>query len=142
MIDLKTWMDEHRVTVDRAAEIFGKSAGTIRNWRSAGVPENLREWVASRIHEETERLGNQLPDQITLRPDADQFDQWNRAALDDGKIVRDWIYETLDRAAAEDLYNTGTGNVRNFRVAEETHGDAYDAKAGDMSPPDNDEETA
>lgn len=37
--DFKAWMDVNQFTAETLAPIIGKSAGTIANWRSIGVPE-------------------------------------------------------------------------------------------------------
>lgn len=37
--DFKTWMDMNQFTAETLAPVIGKSAGTIANWRSIGVPE-------------------------------------------------------------------------------------------------------
>lgn len=37
--DFKSWMDVNQFTAETLAPVIGKSAGTIANWRSIGVPE-------------------------------------------------------------------------------------------------------
>lgn len=44
----------------------------------------------------------QLPERLTLEASPDQFDKWNRAALREGKIIRDWAMDALEDAAQEE----------------------------------------
>lgn len=38
--NFKKWLDRNRIKPEKAALIFGKSKGTIHNYRSKGVPAN------------------------------------------------------------------------------------------------------
>jgi hypothetical protein len=148
MKPLNEWMDAQGITPEQAAEIFGKSVGTIRNWRSGGVPNNQREWVEKRMVEWTGAPLPELPDRLILEVTRNQFDDWSRAALADGKILREWAIDSLDEAAAKD--STGYSQAQDpiypplSRVAEE--GNEYrvasDAKPGPSSPPYEDEGAA
>lgn len=102
MKTLNEWMDSNEISPEKAAEIFGKSVGTIRNWRSAGVPTNQREWVEKRMVEWNGKPLPEVPDRVTLEVSPHQFDAWNHAALADGKILRKWAIDVLDEAAAAD----------------------------------------
>lgn len=42
-------------------------------------------------------------DVITLEVERDQFDNWNRAALAEGLIIREWASKGLDRLAKEEF---------------------------------------
>lgn len=100
MASFKEWLDERNISPEEAATIFGKSVGTIRNWRSAGVPDLLRGWVEQRMAELTIQAGN-TPERISLEITREQFTAWNRAALLEGKIIYDWAADVLDEAAAD-----------------------------------------
>jgi hypothetical protein len=104
MKSFNDWMDDRGISPEKAAGLFGKSAGTIRNWRSGGVPENLRDWVIKRMEElnKTTPAPVVLPERISLELTAEEFDTWNRAALAEGKILREWIIDALDRAAEDE----------------------------------------
>jgi len=130
MESFKSWMDKTGVSLASAADLFGKTIGTIRNWRSAGVPETQKEWVRKQMRSyEMEERAN-LPERLTLTPSSDQFDQWNRAALREGKIVREWAMDAHDEAAEEDgtpkLYNsinrTASGSVSLVREKDPENG--------------------
>lgn len=101
MKTLNQWMDNNGISPEKAAEIFGKSVGTIRNWRSAGVPENQREWVEKRMVEWNGKPLPEVPDRVTLELSAEQFDAWSEAALADGKILRKWVIDSIDELAAK-----------------------------------------
>ena len=108
MTSFKDWLDERNISPEDAAEMFGKSVGTIRNWRSAGVPDLVRPWVEQRMAEL-----NPSPatlDRLVLEVTNEQFAAWNDAALDHGIRLKDWAVQTLDGAAA-DL--TGSGEAPN-----------------------------
>ena len=109
MKDLKSWLDQRGMSPDEAGKFFGKAAGTIRNWRSKGVPKPQQDWVEKRADQYESSISQQLPERLTLEYSPEQFDKWNQAALDKGKLTRDWAVDTLDAAAREaeqmGLYN-------------------------------------
>ena len=99
MTSFKDWLDERNISPEDAAEMFGKSVGTIRNWRSAGVPDLVRPWVEQRMAEL-----NPTPatlDRLILEVTNEQFAAWNDAALDHGIRLKDWAVQTLDEAASD-----------------------------------------
>jgi hypothetical protein len=102
MKTLNEWMDANEISAEKAAEIFGKSEGTIRNWRSQGVPANQCKWVEKRMTEWSGKPLPTLPDRITLEITAEQFDLWNRAALASRQIVREWAADVLDYHALKE----------------------------------------
>jgi hypothetical protein len=105
MKTLNQWMDNNGISPEKAAEIFGKSVGTIRNWRSAGVPENQREWVEKRMVEWNGKPLPEVPDRVTLKLTAEQFDAWSEAALANGKILRKWVIDSIDELAANNPHH-------------------------------------
>jgi hypothetical protein len=131
MTSFKDWLDERNISPEDAAEMFGKSVGTIRNWRSAGVPDLVRPWVEQRMAEL-----NPTPatlDRLVLEITNEQFAAWNEAALDEGLLLKDWAIQTLDDVAAD---STGSGEAPNPlqslpRAAED--GAAYIAKKKDAA---------
>jgi hypothetical protein len=103
MNTLKAWMDEKGVTPEEAARIFGKTVGTIRNWRSLGVPASQREWVEQRMAEHTGASpAVEARATLPLVVTREKFRAWNQAALDAGKVVEDWAVDVLDEAAEAD----------------------------------------
>lgn len=102
MKELKEWLDLRGISPEAAADLFGKNAGTIRNWRSAGVPANQQEWVRKVMAEHDLKEIRTLPNRIILEPTRDQFRAWGKAALSAGQLIDDWAASSLDDAAAED----------------------------------------
>jgi hypothetical protein len=101
MNQLKEWMDANDVTPEQAAEFFGKTAGTIRNWRSSGVPATQREWVTKRMREGLGTPSPGIPNRLTVEVDRESFRDWNRAALLAGQLIEDWAVESLNQLAHE-----------------------------------------
>ena len=144
------WMDEIGIDLAAAAGHFGVSPQTIYNWRStAGVPASRSEWVQSRMRDYVGSKGiSELPDRLILEVTRNQFDDWSRAALADGKILREWAIDSLDEAAAKDSTGYSQAQAPLYpplsRVAEEgnEYRAAADAKPGPSSPPYEDEGAA
>lgn len=104
------WMDAAGMSLDAASTYFGVSTGTIYKWRSTpGVPDSRVDWVRARIAEYQKAAAIELPDRITLEVPSGQFDDWNRAALVAGKILRDWAIDVLNEAAAAAEADDSTG---------------------------------
>ncbi len=140
MKTLKEWMDSSGVGLEEASQLFGKTIGTIRNWRSSGVPASQTDWVNKQIAAYESRRSENISDRLTLNPTAEQFDEWNSAALKSGKIIREWAMDALEDAASSELYDTG--NKTTLRVAEPAQDHADHAKDGNSSPNDKNEESA
>jgi hypothetical protein len=133
MESFNEWMDERGMSAEEASEVFAKSPGTIRNWRSIGVPESQREWVAKRIAEHDATKAADVLNRIVLEVTNEQFAAWNEAALDEGLLLKEWAIQTLDDVAAD---STGSGEAPNPlqslpRAAED--GAAYIAKKKDAA---------
>lgn len=100
MKTLSEWMDSNQVGLEEASNLFGKTVGTLRNWRSSGVPASQQAWVRNQMADWEKKQNRPLPDRLTLELESpEQFDDWNRAALRSGKILRDWAMEVLEKAA-------------------------------------------
>lgn len=132
MESFNQWMDAQNMTPDEASEVFSKSPGTIRNWRSLGVPESQREWVAKRIGErEAAKIAASL-NRVILDITGEQLDAWSAAAIDARLILRDWASQALDEAAAAD--STGSPETPNplqsvpMAAEPSDPGDAYRTK--------------
>ena len=88
---------------DLAPEL-NKEVQTIFNWKSKGVPK--AQWVAceavmERHHaRNTGAPGGEDP-VFVIKPSYEQFQNWNRAALDAGKLIEDWAMDGLDAIAEE-----------------------------------------
>jgi hypothetical protein len=114
MKQFNEWMDARGMTPNEAASKFGKSAGTIRNWRSIGVPQNLQDWVLARMGEiDSSSPVSATSERVSLEITREQFTSWNRAALLEGKIIYDWAADVLDDAAA-DTNEDSTGSHTSF----------------------------
>ena len=112
-----TWMDSEGLKPRDLAPLLHKEVQTIFNWRSKGLPK--AQWVACEAvmdRYNAEKI-QALPDQdpvFVINPTYAQFQNWNRAALDGGKMMEDWAKDSLDEMAA----NTETDAVLN--VAEDS----------------------
>lgn len=127
------WLDRHEIGVSEAARLFGCSEQTIYKWRSArGIPDKKDEWVTSTMERYLRSKEERLPDKLVLTPSPEQFDEWNRSALAEGKIVREWILEKLDDAASE----IDTGSLGRKRYPENRIPDVRlnDGDANDPEP--------
>ena len=118
MINIKSWLDSYSISVSEAAKIFGKSEGTIKNWRSSGVPESQQKWVSDRAAEHQARMSKNLPDRITLTIEAFQFDNWNKAALKRGQLMRTWAIQALNDAANEEAEKQAQHKRPGIRIPE------------------------
>jgi hypothetical protein len=115
----REWMDQHRLRAEDVAGALQVSEQTIHNWRSSGVParrvphvqafmdawvdprERDRDAATGQIHTPTQVPAELRLDAFIMRPAEDEFDDWNRAANASGLTVREWITDTLERAARE-----------------------------------------
>lgn len=111
--EFANWMDDAGMSLETATKYFGVSEQTIYNWRSTrGIPESRLPWVEERMREFIRTTGvENLPDRVTLEVTAVQFDEWNRAALAEGKILRQWAIDVLDEAAAADDQTGSDGSL-------------------------------
>jgi hypothetical protein len=104
------WMDAQGITPEAAAEIFRKSVGTIRNWRSLGVPESQLPWVEKIMAEHDARGQSTSRDRIWLDVTDDQLRSYIEAAKHHDLYFKEWALSVLDEAAAaEDATVSGDG---------------------------------
>ena len=115
----REWMDQNRLRAEDVAAALQVSEQTIHNWRSAGVPARrlphvqsfMESWIDPRERDRDAATGQlhtptQVPaelrlDAFIMRPGEEEFDDWNRAANAANLTVREWITDTLERAARE-----------------------------------------
>ncbi|MCW1926533.1 S24 family peptidase [Luteolibacter arcticus] len=116
----KEWMDRNRLRAEDVTGPLQVSEQTIHNWRSAGVPARRvphvqafmeswadpREAAAAPSAAPLPALEDLRLETFIMRPSEEEFDTWNRAANAAGLTIREWISETLERAA-EDFRKTG-----------------------------------
>lgn len=121
MKNFNEWMDERGLSAEDAAEIFRKSAGTIRNWRSLGVPETQVPWVQKVMLEHDAKSAETARDRIWLEVTDDQLRAYHAAALLEDLYWKDWAINVLDEAAREDdqtLLYDALDPVEPLRVAD------------------------
>lgn len=103
----KTWMDDRGLTPENIAAEIKKEAGTLKQWRSRGVPtrDSVRAHVTSFMADYDSKKIEELKtlDVLNLEIPADKFDRWNQAALDQGLIIREWAIQGLDRLAKKEF---------------------------------------
>ena len=97
------WMDSAELKPKDIAPELNKQVQTIFNWRSKGVPKS--QWVACEaVMERHHSAGKGGADEKTVfivKPSYDQFQNWNRAALEVGKVMEEWAITGLDALADE-----------------------------------------
>ena len=99
-----TWMDSEGLKPRDLAPLLHKQIQTIFNWRSKGVPK--AQWVAcdAVMDRHNAKKIQALPDEdpvFVIKPTYAQFQDWNRAALDEEKLLEDWALDSLDATAAK-----------------------------------------
>ena len=114
MESFNEWMDANGISPEDASEIFAKSPGTIRNWRSIGVPESQREWVAKRISEHDAAKGAGALDRLVIEVTDQQLRSYIDAAAEDGLYLKDWAIQTLDEAASPES-KSSAGSAKPIR---------------------------
>ena len=97
------WLDERAIAPAEAAGIFGIAEQNIYNWRSTrGVPPSKKAWVEKLMSEYDEKASTPpLPERVTLEVGPSVFDDWNRTAMMEGKLLRAWAIDVLNQAAEE-----------------------------------------
>jgi len=96
------WADANDIGRDAIAEATGNHPKTVSTWRSIGIPRGKQ--PACKFFMEQHTRAAEIEDlrgKMILRPTHDQFQRWNRAALQDGKTIEDWAFDGLERMAAE-----------------------------------------
>lgn len=100
--ELAEWMDSRSVSAEALSKRLGVKMQTIYNWRSAGVPARKQDHLR-RVMNQWDLHPDSQGQAFIVRPTADQFREWNRAALERGELVEDWALRSLDELAAEEL---------------------------------------
>lgn len=95
-------MADRQVRPEDLAERLGVGVQTIYNWRSAGVPERKIPHLRQVINEWDARSSGQLG-ALVVRPTPEEFRAWNRAALDAGQLIEDWVIQGLNELAEESM---------------------------------------
>jgi transposase-like protein len=109
------WMDKSGLSLSETAHLFGVSEQTVYKWRSTrGVPAAREAWVKARMQDTITHHSSGLRS-LVLDVDRDTFRRWNRAALNERKLIEDWAHDALEEASSE-LYDPG--NETTLRVAE------------------------
>lgn len=109
---VKQWLRDHPDRDGRRwlASLCEVSKRTVDNWLSspAAIPSKALVIIGRQMDADREaaRSRQPAPDQnLVLEVDPETFDQYNRAALSKGLIVRDWAVDTLNQAAERDVEN-------------------------------------
>lgn len=107
--DFREWMDRNNLTSESLAPLINRSKGTIENWRSQRVPDRARTELTAFMErydaEKAAEAAKELVDVINLEVTPEQFDSWNKAALEEGLIIREWAIKGLDEMAQEEFSN-------------------------------------
>lgn len=87
------------------SSLIPRSQGTIENWRSQGVPKRAAIEVSAFMEAYDCERAEQLRelDKLVIEVESEQFDNWNRAALSQGLIVREWAIRGLNDLAEQKL---------------------------------------
>lgn len=115
--DIKQWLKVRKKTHAWLAQQLGVTVHSVNGWLSSGkkiTPARLAH-IAEVLHlydmaeQAADIQVNETPlerehmDSLTLYIDGETFDQWNKAALASGQILRDWATKTLTEAAINGL---------------------------------------
>lgn len=105
--DFKTWMDLNQFTSETLAPVIGKSAGTIANWRSIGVPErrSVRAFLAEFMANYTPPFFSDEPATSTIRVEFsdEDLDLVSRAAGIVDTPLREFIRRSAVHRARESM---------------------------------------
>lgn len=95
--EFKTWMDVKKFTAETLAPVIGKSAGTIAQWRSRGVPErsSVRDFLADFMASYTQPNADAATSTLRIEFNDEELDIVSTAA----GIVDTPIREFIRRAA-------------------------------------------
>jgi transcriptional regulator with XRE-family HTH domain len=99
----KQWMDERGLSPEDIAAAIKKEAGTLKQWRSRGVPS--RQSVRAHVDQfmadyDAEKIREfKTLDVLNLQVSPEKLDAWNEAALRSGLIIREWAIQGLDSLA-------------------------------------------
>ena len=115
------------MSAEDVADEFGRNARTVSNWRSKGIPNRTLPHAREILERWREERAEALEDQVlTLKVSGEDFDRFDRASRRDGLLLREWLLDAVERAAAIE-------EGRGLRVAE--GGRAY--KPEKTTAPDN-----
>jgi len=99
--EFKSWMDRHGFTPTNLSPLIRRGVGTLKNWRSDGVPPRVHDFVRDFMeryeHEKTISLNK-----LILEVTDEQFQRWNSSALRSGQLIKDWAIEGLDHLASQE----------------------------------------
>ena len=100
-LSLKEWMDRRGLKTADVLESLGIEEQTLRNWRSGGVPKRRHQFVRDFMEKWDRDKGTAPPPtaSITLEVDQEVFDEWCRAALEESKIIREWLIDAANQYA-------------------------------------------
>lgn len=101
--EFREWMDSLKLKAPTVANRFGITEQTVNHWRSKGVPKSRKEFAARTMAEWAS--GSAIGPCIQVQATAEQFRNWNQAALDQGKLMEVWARESLDELAREHFAN-------------------------------------
>jgi SOS-response transcriptional repressor LexA len=108
--DVKQWLADHPERNGRfwLAEQLNTEKRTVDNWLSSprGIPAHAQREIERMMaaDRESERAEQPAPPMsLVAEVDLERFDTYNRAALSEGMIIRDWMIKVLDQAARRDM---------------------------------------
>lgn len=98
-----SYVDRH-LSRNEVAEALGNSPKTISSWRSIGIPSG-KVYACKHLIESHRQRTTEPTNIIVMRPSYEQFQSWNRAALESGQTIEDWAFDGLEAMAAEHFRN-------------------------------------
>jgi hypothetical protein len=134
-----SYVDRH-LSRKEVAEALGNSPKTISSWRSIGIPSG-KVYACRHLIEAHRQQTSKPSNVLVMHPSYEQFQRWNRAALDAGQTIEDWAFEGLEDLAARHFANKPAGPTPYALPAPTDSHVAEDPPAfnGDEDPPDLEE---
>jgi len=116
--DFKTWMDVKQFTAETLAPVIGKSAGTIANWRSIGVPErsSVRQFLTDFMANYTPSTTEPETSTIRIEFDDEELDIVSTAAGIVDTPIREFIRRAAVHQARVDAAKSTPAKVSHFPV--------------------------
>lgn len=123
--DLSAWLKANDISREELAQKCNIKRSAIDGWFYRGaIPKTASAMIAQLMNGEKNSPENQdfkPTSVVALELTSEQFRSWNQAAMKDGKLITDWIIETVEEARKhyDELNFLGGNFPSEFRAAEE-----------------------